>query len=71
MALSGLQLRCHAMFSRAGIPPDSETVEYAWLIDLQMGALSGQLTVAQVSCYHMVKEGTPPELSYDGGGDFP
>ncbi|XP_041461922.1 transmembrane protein KIAA1109-like isoform X2 [Lytechinus variegatus] len=48
MALSGLQLRCHAMFSRAGIPPDSETVEYAWLIDLQMGALSGQLTVPQL-----------------------
>ncbi|XP_071510002.1 bridge-like lipid transfer protein family member 1 [Diadema antillarum] len=48
MALSGLQLRCHAMFSRAGIPPDSETVEYAWLVDLQMGALSGQLTVPQL-----------------------
>ncbi|XP_022098164.1 uncharacterized protein KIAA1109-like isoform X2 [Acanthaster planci] len=47
LGLSGLQLRGHAMFSDEGLPMDSETVEYAWLLDLQMGVLSGRLTPPQ------------------------
>ena len=48
LGLSGLQLRGHAMFSDEGLPVDSETLEYAWLLDLQMGVLSGRLTPPQV-----------------------
>ncbi|XP_071951549.1 bridge-like lipid transfer protein family member 1 isoform X2 [Antedon mediterranea] len=45
--LSGLQLRAHAMFSDEGLPPEVDTVEYAWLVELQLGLLSGQLSPTQ------------------------
>lgn len=48
LSLSGLQMRAHAMFSAEGLPPGSDTLEYAWLIDVQAGALTGKVTVPQV-----------------------
>lgn len=41
-------MRAHAMFSAEGLPPGSDTLEYAWLIDVQAGALTGKVTVPQV-----------------------
>ncbi|XP_065153130.1 bridge-like lipid transfer protein family member 1 isoform X4 [Paramisgurnus dabryanus] len=47
LSLSGLQMRAHAMFSAEGLPPGTDTLEYAWLIDVQAGALTGKVTVPQ------------------------
>ncbi|XP_037550709.1 transmembrane protein KIAA1109 homolog [Nematolebias whitei] len=49
LSLSGLQMRAHAMFSAQGLPLGSDTLEYAWLIDMQAGALTGRVTVPQVA----------------------
>lgn len=48
LSLSGLQMRAHAMFSAQGLPLGSDTLEYAWLIDMQAGGLTGRVTVPQV-----------------------
>lgn len=50
LSLSGLQMRAHAMFSAEGLPAGSDTLEYAWLIDVQAGSLTGKVTVPQVHC---------------------
>ncbi|XP_062852110.1 bridge-like lipid transfer protein family member 1 isoform X3 [Trichomycterus rosablanca] len=47
LSLSGLQMRAHAMFSAEGLPAGSDTIEYAWLIDVQTGALTGKVTLPQ------------------------
>uniref|UniRef100_A0A671NFA2 Bridge-like lipid transfer protein family member 1 C-terminal domain-containing protein n=1 Tax=Sinocyclocheilus anshuiensis TaxID=1608454 RepID=A0A671NFA2_9TELE len=47
LSLSGLQMRAHAMFSTEGLPAGSDTLEYAWLIDVQAGALTGRVSVPQ------------------------
>ncbi|XP_028809537.1 bridge-like lipid transfer protein family member 1 isoform X2 [Denticeps clupeoides] len=47
LSLAGLQMRAHAMFSAQGLPAGSDTLEYAWLIDVQAGALTGRVTVPQ------------------------
>ncbi|XP_058048402.1 bridge-like lipid transfer protein family member 1 isoform X6 [Ahaetulla prasina] len=49
VSLSGLQLRAHAMFSAEGLPVDSDTLEYAWLIDIQTGSLTAKVTVPQIA----------------------
>ena len=36
------------MFSGLDRPPDCETLEYAWLVEIQLGILSGRLTMPQV-----------------------
>ena len=51
LCLSGLQLRGHAMFSGVDRSPDCETLEYAWLVEVQLGILSGRLTMPQVKNY--------------------
>ena len=48
VSLSGLQLRAHAMFSAEGLPLGSDTLEYAWLIDVQAGSLTAKVTAPQV-----------------------
>lgn len=55
LSLSGLQMRAHAMFSAQGLPLGSDTLEYAWLIDMQAGALTGRVTVPQVGLVIQVK----------------
>nr|XP_020464363.1 uncharacterized protein KIAA1109 homolog isoform X3 [Monopterus albus] len=50
LSLSGLQMRAHAMFSAQGLPLGSDTLEYAWLIDMQAGGLTGRVTVPQLAC---------------------
>ncbi|KAJ6668797.1 hypothetical protein lerEdw1_012281 [Lerista edwardsae] len=50
ISLSGLQLRAHAMFSAEGLPLGSDTLEYAWLIDVQAGSLTAKVTVPQLIC---------------------
>ncbi|KAF7252839.1 hypothetical protein EYD10_01996 [Varanus komodoensis] len=50
MTLSGLQLRAHAMFSAEGLPLGSDSLEYAWLIDIQAGSLTAKVTVPQLAC---------------------
>ncbi|XP_041130046.1 transmembrane protein KIAA1109-like isoform X4 [Polyodon spathula] len=49
ISLSGLQLRAHAMFSAEGLPLGSDSLEYAWLIDVQAGALTAKVTVPQLA----------------------
>ena len=46
--LTNLQLRGHAMFSNAGLPLGSVSVEYAWLTELLIGDIKGLLSVTQV-----------------------
>lgn len=46
-------MRAHAMFSAEGLPAGSDTLEYAWLIDVQAGALTGKVTVPQVHCFSL------------------
>lgn len=53
LSLSGLQMRAHAMFSAQGLPLGSDTLEYAWLIDMQAGGLTGRVTVPQVCLFYM------------------
>ncbi|ESO89448.1 hypothetical protein LOTGIDRAFT_234295 [Lottia gigantea] len=48
LALSGLQVRGHAMFSDKGLPLDSETLEYAWLVEAIIGEVTGKLTSPQI-----------------------
>lgn len=43
-----LQIRGHAMFSDEGRSLDEETLEYAWMIEIQLGKLSGRITMPQV-----------------------
>ncbi|XP_059485480.1 bridge-like lipid transfer protein family member 1 isoform X2 [Neocloeon triangulifer] len=52
LMLSGLQVRGHAMFSDEGRSLDHETLEYAWMIEVQLGRLTGKLTAPQL--YHLV-----------------
>ncbi|XP_034943286.1 transmembrane protein KIAA1109 homolog isoform X1 [Chelonus insularis] len=52
LMLSALQVRGHAMFSNEGRSLDQETLEYAWLIEVQLGKLSGKITSPQL--YHLV-----------------
>ncbi|XP_066575926.1 bridge-like lipid transfer protein family member 1 isoform X4 [Amia ocellicauda] len=49
ISLSGLQLRAHAMFSAEGLPLGSDSLEYAWLIDVQAGALTAKVTMPQLA----------------------
>lgn len=55
LSLSGLQMRAHAMFSAQGLPLGSDTLEYAWLIDMQAGGLTGRVTVPQVCAVIVLK----------------
>ena len=48
ISLSGLQLRAHAMFSAEGLTLGSDSLEYAWLIDVQAGSLTAKVTAPQV-----------------------
>ncbi|XP_043271443.1 transmembrane protein KIAA1109 isoform X4 [Venturia canescens] len=48
LMLSSLQVRGHAMFSNEGRSLDEETLEYAWLIEVQLGKLSGKITSPQL-----------------------
>lgn len=49
VVMSSLQFRGHAMFSEIGRPLDSDTLEYAWLIDVTLGEITGRLTLHQLS----------------------
>ncbi|XP_015586515.1 uncharacterized protein KIAA1109 isoform X3 [Cephus cinctus] len=48
LMLSALQVRGHAMFSNEGRSLDQETLEYAWLIEVQLGKLSGKISSPQL-----------------------
>ena len=45
LTLSSLQFRGHAMFSNLDRPIDSETLEYAWLVEVEVGEIGGRLTL--------------------------
>ncbi|XP_058820213.1 bridge-like lipid transfer protein family member 1 isoform X3 [Topomyia yanbarensis] len=48
LLLSAVQVRGHAMFSNEGRQLDEETLEYAWLLEVQLGKLSGKMTLPQL-----------------------
>ncbi|CAD7085829.1 unnamed protein product [Hermetia illucens] len=48
LLLSAVQVRGHAMFSNEGRRLDEETLEYAWLLEIQLGKISGKLTMPQL-----------------------
>ena len=52
LLLTGLQFRGHAMFSELDRPLGADTLEYAWLMELQCGNLMGKVTVPQL--HHIV-----------------
>ena len=45
LTLSSLQFRGHAMFSNLDRPIESETLEYAWLVEVEVGEIGGRLTL--------------------------
>ena len=48
LLLSAVQVRGHAFFSNEGRPLEEETLEYGWLLEVQLGKLSGKLTLPQL-----------------------
>ncbi|EAT39350.1 AAEL008845-PA, partial [Aedes aegypti] len=48
LLLSAVQVRGHAMFSNEGRQLEEETLEYAWLLEVQLGKLSGKMTLPQL-----------------------
>ena len=52
LMLTGLQFRGHAMFSELERPLGADTLEYAWLMEVQCGNLVGKITVPQL--HHIV-----------------
>lgn len=42
------------MFSDEGRSVDQETLEYAWLLEIQLGRLTGKMTTPQVSLYTLL-----------------
>lgn len=52
LLLSAVQVRGHATFSNEGRPLEEETLEYGWLLEIQLGKLSGKLTIPQL--YHVI-----------------
>nr|XP_027205737.1 transmembrane protein KIAA1109-like [Dermatophagoides pteronyssinus] len=48
LTLSSLQFRGHAMFSGLDRPLQSETLEYAWLVDVEVGEIGGRITMDQL-----------------------
>jgi hypothetical protein len=49
--LTAFQFRGHAMFSDEARKLGEETVEYAWLVEVQLGHLICRLTLPQVSLF--------------------
>uniref|UniRef100_A0A1B0D1P6 Fragile site-associated protein C-terminal domain-containing protein n=1 Tax=Phlebotomus papatasi TaxID=29031 RepID=A0A1B0D1P6_PHLPP len=48
LLLSAVQVRGHAMFSNEGRSLNEDTLEYGWLLEVQLGKLSGKLTLQQL-----------------------
>ncbi|CAF4962750.1 unnamed protein product, partial [Rotaria magnacalcarata] len=48
LQLSGLVIRGHAMLSHEGLPPERETLEYAWQMEIIVGKISARVTSIQV-----------------------
>ncbi|CAF4845808.1 unnamed protein product, partial [Rotaria sp. Silwood1] len=48
LQLSGLVIRGHAMLSHEGLPPERETLEYAWQMEIILGKISARVTTIQV-----------------------
>ena len=52
LLMNSLQFRGHALFSGLGRALESETLEYGWLVEVEIGKLSGKLTSPQL--YHII-----------------
>lgn len=52
LMLSSFQLRGNGFFSDTNRNVEEETVEYAWMMELQLGQLTGRMTLPQL--YHVV-----------------
>ncbi|CAF1000290.1 unnamed protein product, partial [Adineta steineri] len=48
LQISGLVIRGHAMLSHEGLPPERETLEYAWQMEIILGKISARLTTIQL-----------------------
>ncbi|XP_045469148.1 transmembrane protein KIAA1109 isoform X3 [Harmonia axyridis] len=48
ITLSSIQVRGHAMFSDVDRSLDQDTLEYAWLVEVHLGKLTGKLTTPQL-----------------------
>lgn len=69
LLLSALQIRGHAMFSNEGRVLDEETLEYAWMLEVQLGKFSGKLTLPQLTNIVLGLE-TLAYLSLDAENDL-
>lgn len=49
LLMSALQVRGHAVFSMEGRALEEETCEYSWLLEIQLGKISGKMTIPQLS----------------------
>ncbi|XP_041971055.1 transmembrane protein KIAA1109 homolog isoform X2 [Aricia agestis] len=52
LMLSSFQLRGNGFFSDTNRSVEDETIEYAWMMELQLGQLTGRLTLPQL--YHVI-----------------
>lgn len=52
LVLQDLQLRGHAMFSGRGLPLGAVTIEYGWLLEVLVGAISANLAIPQVTFWN-------------------
>ncbi|XP_063358209.1 bridge-like lipid transfer protein family member 1 [Cydia amplana] len=48
LMLSSFQLRGHGFFSDTNRSVEEDTIEYAWMMELQLGQLTGRLTLPQL-----------------------
>lgn len=48
LLLSALQVRGHAMYSNEQRSLDEDTLEYAWMLEVQLGKISGKMTLPQL-----------------------
>ncbi|XP_058456070.1 bridge-like lipid transfer protein family member 1 isoform X4 [Malaya genurostris] len=69
LLLSAVQVRGHAMFSNEGRQLEEETLEYAWLLEVQLGKLSGKMTLPQL-CSVVVGLETLAFLTMDGENEL-
>jgi hypothetical protein len=70
LIFTSFQIRGHAMFSDEGRTLDEETLEYAWLLEIQLGKLGGKVTAPQVRLVNGC-EPVPASLGPAGTGSHP
>jgi len=70
LRLQDLQLRGHAMFSSAGLPMGSISIEYAWLVEILIGDIQGLLSFIHVCFVVLIDCQKLYDLNQDNASEF-